>query len=194
LSAAWQGELAAGLLDRLAGLPPPQFIGLDGWSGSGKTSLAAVLAPAIGAAVLALDDLVPGWDGLEASVEHLATDVLPALAAGRSAPARTWRWETGRPGPPRTVPPRSRLLVEGCGAGAAAVRPWLSALVWLDVDVAVRRDRLRRRADWDAYRPWLERWAAQEAALRAGDDPAPEADAVVEERPGAPVVVHWRNG
>ncbi|MHB8504321.1 MAG: hypothetical protein ACYDEN_01135, partial [Acidimicrobiales bacterium] len=65
------------------------------------------------------------------------------------------------------------------GPAAAAVRPWLAALAWLDVDEPERLARLRARWDWALYEPWLEVWAGQERALRAGDDPQLHADVVV---------------
>ena len=46
---------------------------IDGRSGSGKTSLAADVAESLGAAVLHLEDLYPGWDGLGAGSRAVAS-------------------------------------------------------------------------------------------------------------------------
>lgn len=155
------------------------IVGVDGWSGSGKTSLASWLAPAVRAEVLALDDIVPGWHGLAASVDLLARTVLPALADGRTASVPTWDWVGERPGAPVVIAPAERVVVEGCGAGAAATRPWLDVLVWLEVDPAERYRRLQARPDWPLYRPWHAAWEAQEQRLRDRDDPRVAADVVV---------------
>src|ERR1700722_20134242 len=67
-----------------------RIIAIDGWSGSGKTSLAEHLSPALGAPCLHLDDWVPGWNGLGRSVELLVEWVLQPLADDRPARWRPW--------------------------------------------------------------------------------------------------------
>lgn len=155
-------------------------VGIDGWSGSGKTTFGDALAAELGVPVVHLDDLVAGWHGLAGSVDRLVTEVLQPLAVGRAATWRRWDWGAGAWGS-ETVsqPPAPLILVEGCGAGAAPVRPYLTALIWLDVAEEERMARLRARDDWPLYEPWIEVWAAQERGLRAGDDPAAHADVVV---------------
>jgi hypothetical protein len=192
LEADWRQDLVAGLRLRLGVARTPVLVGVDGWSGSGKTSLALWLGPVLGGGVFSLEDLVLGWHGLQASVE-LAASCLADLAAGRPTVHPTWDWGRDCPGPCRHVPaPRSVVVVEGCGAGAARLRPWLDALVWLEVPARTRRQRLEARSDWDGYGPWFGAWEAQEAQLRADDDPRLHSDAVVVERPGGRVVVRWR--
>ena len=66
-------------------------IAIDGRSGAGKTSLAARLRLALGAPVVALEDLYGGWDGLERGVDLLVSDVLEPLSAGRAARVPTAR-------------------------------------------------------------------------------------------------------
>lgn len=180
LPAGSVAALAAGLRARLAAPAGPALVAIDGWSGSGKTTLAAGLAAALGGVpVVHAEDLVTGWYGLARSVERLAGDVLPALAAGRPARWRSWDWAAGAYGPEQTQPPAPLLVVEGCGAGAAPVRPWLAALVWLEVAPEERAARLRARQDWPTYEPWVQVWARQERRLRTGDDPRPHADVTV---------------
>lgn len=156
------------------------MVGIDGWSGSGKTALAEHLAGVTGATVVHLDDLVPGWDGLAESVRLLVERVLTPLATGRPAVWAAWDWTAGRFGPAdHRAEPAGLVLVEGCGAGAAPARALLDGLVWLDEGPAERRRRLEGRSDWPSYQPWWQRWAEQEAALRSMDDPRPHADLVV---------------
>jgi hypothetical protein len=190
-------ELAAGLQARTApeeaGAGRCRIVALDGWSGSGKTSLADRLSPALGAPCVHVDDWVPGWDGLARSVELLVEWVLTPLAAGQPARWQRWDWDTGRFGEWTVLPPRGLVLVEGCGAGSALARPWVSTLVWLCLDEQDRDRRLRARPDWPTYAPWADMWAAQERALRAGEDPLAAADVVVDtggEPPGS-LLVTW---
>ncbi len=153
---------------------------IDGWSGSGKTSLADRLAPAIDAPCVHLDDLVPGWSGLARSVELLVEWVLAPLAAAGPARWRRWDWEAGAFGKWEILAPTELVVVEGCGAGSALARPWLSGLIWISVDDEERSRRLKARPDWPTYAPWADMWGRQERELRAGEDPLASADAVVE--------------
>jgi uridine kinase len=199
------GDLAVGLARRLGpgvaapspGHRPacsrPGFVGVDGWSGSGKTTLALALAGELGAVVVHLDDLVAGWDDLAGSLTRLVEVVLPALAAGNRACWRSWDWAAGTWGAQRSQAPAALVVVEGCGAGSARVRPWLSALVWIEAAPEVRAIRLRGRSDWDDYHPWLAVWEAQERALRAGDHPRVFADALVVDD-GTACALSWRDG
>ncbi|HLH47158.1 MAG TPA: hypothetical protein VKV25_08365 [Acidimicrobiales bacterium] len=194
----WRRELAAGLAARLAARLPSdrrtggsRIVAVDGWSGSGKTSLAAWLAPALGAPCVALEDLVAGWHGLARSVRLGAEQVTAPLAAGRPARWRRWDWSAGAWGEEAVLEPAPVVVLEGCGAASAPVRPYLAASVWLDVEEGERVRRLRARPDWAGYEPWADAWAAQEAALRCADDPVAVSDVVVVDRP--PVVrLRWR--
>ncbi|MDA8286764.1 MAG: AAA family ATPase [Actinomycetota bacterium] len=187
-------ELAGGLRRIAAAHGAPAFVAVDGWSGSGKTTLGDALGARLGAPVVHQEDLVTGWYGLQRSVERLVTEVLQPLAAGRPATWRRWDWAAGALGGEEDTALAAPLsVVEGCGAGSAPVRPWLAALVWLEVPEPERLARLRARADWSLYEPWLEVWAAQERALRAGDEPRDHADVVVAHT-GAGVALRWRGG
>lgn len=144
----------------------PLIIGIDGRSGTGKTSLAAQLEQELTAAghsvhVLHLDDFYPGWDGLFDGVE--AWDALSVqLTEGIAGTYTPWDWEAGAPGEVRTVDPAATqvIICEGVGAiaGACEVR------ILATVPDEVRYERAMAR-DGDTFRPHWERWAAQEEAL-----------------------------
>jgi uridine kinase len=136
-------------------------VGIDGRSGTGKSTLAAALAGISGAPVVSLDDLYPGWDGLEAGVDRLLAGVLQPLTAGRDGRYRRFDWATGHDGPEVVVPFHPTLIVEGCGALALRCRPYLAQQIWLTAPAAVRYDRAMAR-DGAAYRPYWSAWADQE--------------------------------
>jgi hypothetical protein len=189
--------LGAALADRARQKPGPaagpRILAVDGWSGSGKTSLAERMAIGLGAPCVHLDDWVPGWSGLARSVDLLVEWVLAPLADGRPAGWRRWDWDTGHFGAWEVLPAADLVVVEGSGAGSAPARPWLSGLVWITIDEGERQRRLHARPDWGTYAPWAGMWAGQERAQRAGEDPCATADAVVETGPDSagPVRVHW---
>ncbi|WP_432548964.1 nucleoside/nucleotide kinase family protein [Kineococcus auxinigenes] len=170
-------ERAAAAPEPVAG---PRVVAVDGRSGSGKTHLAQLLAARLGAPVLHLDELYPGWDGLAAGVRVLEREVLVPLREGRVASPPRWDWVAGRPGPRVTVPPAPVLVVEGVGAGCTRVRPHL--LVWVGAGERVRRQRALRR-DGEVFAPHWRRWAAQERELFARCDARAAADVVLSSDP-----------
>jgi hypothetical protein len=171
---------ASALLERIRPrlVPPRAVLLIDGRSGSGKTTLAAWLAPRLHARVLALEDLYPGWGGLDAAATVLADRVLPALAAGRPASWRTWDWTRDGFGPVRHEPPGGRWIVEGCGALTPGSRRFAAATIVLDVADRERRRRIVDRDPSEAM-PGHARWAIQERRLLARAPRSVLADLVV---------------
>lgn len=165
-------------------------LAVDGASGSGKTTFAARLTAALAdltgdePAVVHLDDLYPGWDGLAAGVEALRSQVLGPLAAGRAAAYRSWDWAADAPGAWVPVSPAPWLVVEGVGAGARACAPFLSALAVVEAPETVRRERALAR-DGAAYEPHWQRWAEQERAVHGAERPTRRADVRLDSAPRA---------
>jgi uridine kinase len=154
-------------------------LALDGPSGAGKTTLADALLAALpeeSTALVRMEDLYPGWDGLEAATLRLATEVLPPLLRGEPARFRRWDWTHDRYGTVRdVVPAKVVTIVEGVGSGTLAAASSVSALAFLDAPEQVRYQRAMAR-DGAGYRPYWERWAAQERAYFGRDDPGRRAD------------------
>lgn len=161
----------------------PVVVLLDGRSGSGKTTLARLLSRSLREAgatvtVLHLDGVYPGWDGLAAASRRVGEDLVPRLRQGRAAVYPSWSWVRDRSGPDVTVRPADVVLVEGVGAGSRAARADADLLVWLEAPTPVRHERAMAR-DGDGYAPHWQRWADQEQAYLAAEDPAAAADVVV---------------
>ena len=78
-------ELATALAGRVRGRSAAcgsvRVTAIDGRSGAGKTSLALSLADELGAPILHLERLYPGWDGL-AKTPPMVRDLLAQLAIG----------------------------------------------------------------------------------------------------------------
>lgn len=147
---------------------PVHVIGIDGRSGSGKTSLAREVATAWSAALVSMDSIYPGWDGLAASTPMLVDHVLRPLAAGGDAIIPTWDWLASRSGPRLPLPAPTRLVVEGCGSTVGPAAGLIGTRVWLDGEESVRRQRALDR-DGEVFAEHWDRWARQEAAVFAAD-------------------------
>ena len=168
-------ELAQAARSRQPACGSITAVAVDGPSGAGKTELADGLAEALGAAVLRVDDLVPGWRGLAEMPPVLAHDVLTPLSLGQLPTARRWDWANDRPGEVLLLDPRRYLVLDGCGSGARVVRPFLSLVVWVDAPEDVRHARAMTR-DGDVYEPWWDVWAEQERELFTAEETAAAAD------------------
>lgn len=156
-----------------------RVVAIDGRSGTGKTTLAGELSPALGGApVVHMDDLYPGWDGLDAAVPRLVEWVLKPLSAGRSGRYRRWDWAREAYAGWHDVPPSDVVVVEGVGSGARACEPFLTAVVCLEAPHTVRHARGMAR-DGGSYAPYWDRWAAQEDRHFAVEGTADRADVLL---------------
>ncbi|MEU4834619.1 hypothetical protein [Streptosporangium sp. NPDC023615] len=155
-----------------------RVLAVEGRSGAGKSTLAAAVAAELGAPVVRMDDLYPGWDGLLGGVDALVGWVLRPLSLDRPARWRRYDWAAGGYAEWHEVPGGGFLVLDGTGSGALAAAPYLSGLVWLEAPGGVRRTRALER-DGDLYAPHWERWAAQEERFHARDDVRARADLTI---------------
>lgn len=131
-----------------------------------------------------LDDLYPGWDGLQASLPVLREQILDPLRAGAPGGYTSWDWIRDRPGARVQVPVREVVVIDGVGAVAAA-RTAYDLTVWVTAPRAVRAARVLAR-DGETMSPGWRRWTAQEDQLFGTDHhPQPPwvVDAVLETTP-----------
>jgi uridine kinase len=179
-------DMTDAIVDLLASRPPRagrvKVLAVEGRSGSGKSTLAAAVAAELGAPVIRMDDLYAGWDGLLDGVDALVRWVLAPLRRGEEARWRRYDWQLGRYAEWHQLPTADVVVVEGVGAGAREVAPYLSALVWVDAPAEVRRERALAR-DGDTYTPHWDRWARHEDAFYAAHDVRSRADLLL---PGSP--------
>ena len=175
MPAADASRVAAALLAAPPGPGGTRVLAIDGPSGSGKTTLAGRVAAELDAPVFHLEDVYPGWDGLEATVPRVVDWVLRPVAEGRPARYRRYDWAAGGYAEWHDVPAGPVLIVEGVASGALACAPYLSLLVWVEAPDPVRYGRAMAR-DGDTYRPHWDRWDAQAAAHFAAQRTAERAD------------------
>lgn len=170
-------------LERPPTLGAGRLVCIDGPAGSGKTTLADAVVGAAGAhgtvALVHMDDVYEGWQGLADAVERLSRDVVGPLRDGRPGGYRRYDWHAGRLAEPRTVDPVDVLVVEGVGSGGSVFADAITTLVW----VAAPRDlRLRRglARDGEALRAqWLD-WLDDEQAHFARERTRERADVLVD--------------
>ncbi|WP_018155732.1 (d)CMP kinase [Demetria terragena] len=145
------------------------IVAIDGPAGSGKTTLATVVADRLDQAPLIhMDDLFPGWDGLAAAPALLVAQVLAPIHRGEQPGYRRFDWLADQYAEHVALRGHEYLVVEGCASSVGIARPYATVRVWLD---AHRDERMRRglERDGEMFAPHWERWAAQERAIYAQD-------------------------
>jgi uridine kinase len=177
MTAAQLASLLSGTEPHLGGT---RLIAVDGRSGSGKTWLAGQLATPLGAPVIHMDDLYPGWDGLDRAAGVLAGWVIEPLSRGEPARWRRFDWDSMSYGGWHTTDPAGVVLVEGCGSVRAALAAAYAARIWVDAPAAARQRRLRARPDFVSYQPHAQRWAELEDQLYRTEQTRRHCDIIVD--------------
>jgi hypothetical protein len=150
------------VLEAARGIHRPLVL-IDGPSGAGKSTLAdAVRAswPGSPPALVRLDDVYPGWSGLERAGTDLARTLVPRVRRGSVGSWRRWDWVNSRPGELEWLRPGAPMIVEGCGAFEAGSAASSAVRVWVDAADEVRKRRALGR-DGGAYDPFWDLWERQ---------------------------------
>ncbi len=151
---------------------------MDGHAGSGKSTFAGRLAAQLGGApVLRIDDVAShaelfGW------TRRLLTQVVGPLGRGESAAYAPYDWGARAFGPQRLLPAAPVVILEGVGAGRRALRPYLAAVLWMELgpESAWARGRARDGAE---QREFWDGWVPAERAHFAEDPTRPFANLLV---------------
>ena len=172
----------AAAVDAVRALPRGRtvWVGVDGFGGAGKTTLAGELAAAVpGAAVIETDDLqgpgVAEWDW-----PRLHEQVVVPLRRGRTARYEVWRWGDRSGSGWREIDPGRLIVVEGVSATRRDLSiPW-DLTIWVDADPRVRSDRIAARDGAELEPLWLENWLPSEEAYAARERPQERVDLIVD--------------
>jgi len=151
---------------------------VDGPSGSGKSDYGVWLAAERGAVLVSLDDVYPGWDGLDAGSWHIHRNVLLPISQGLPGRYQRWDWRLGVPAEWVDVSSSRPVVIEGCGAIRREGLAIRADRVWVGAASDVRKRRALER-DGDMYAPHWQRWALQEERFLALHDGPAHADLTV---------------
>ena len=151
---------------------------IDGHSGAGKTTLADQLAHHLAAQHISLDDMYPGWGGLEVG-SAMVRSVLDPQQPGY----RRWDWGANQPAEWRAVSADRDIVIEGSGAMSRANRALATFGIWVRLDQEERKRRALTRDGPAIHQHW-DRWTAQEQAFLARERPDQSADAIMDGRTG----------
>ncbi len=137
--------------------------------------------------MLHLDDIAT-HEEFFAWTERLLTEVIEPLHRGETAWYRPYDWNARDFGTARALPAAPVVVVEGVGAGRAALRPHLARLLWMELPDQEAWARGRRR-DGPQLDDFWRGWVAEERRHFTEDPSRPFADHLVLQGPEGYVVL-----
>lgn len=164
-------------------LPPAWTLLVDGRSGAGKSQLTSHLTEQMAKLgsepqIVRLDDCYPGWSGLEAAVDNVTRTLLRPRASHGTARWQRYDWGANRFAEWHDIDNDQPLIVEGCGILTRETATYADWRIWMDGPPGLRQQRAFQR-DGDAFRPYWDMWAAQEAHHIARNRPMELADQTI---------------
>lgn len=182
-------QLAADARRVLSTDAPRVLIGIDGPGASGKSTLATLLATALGGAeVVHGDDFYrpsatrPDGDaaaGGQFDLDRLLHQVVAPAAAGKEITYQLYDWDRDELGAWVTVPAGSPLIVEGVYTTELRLRDSYTYRIFCLADRDVRLDRGLARDGESARSQWVDEWMPAEDRYVAQQRPDLAADIVL---------------
>ena len=166
-----------------AARPGVLVVAIDGHGGAGKSTIAAAVAEATGAALVHTDDFFQQPPARPALAEYydwrrIRAQALDPLKAGRRATFRRFDWERrqGLDGTTVTVKPAALIVLEGVLSAAPELSDLVDRSVLVGTPEPERLRRLRARLTSDEWDP---DWLIAEQAYFDGIRPASSFDLLV---------------
>ena len=140
----WQEETLSALVERILAVSVRSLVLIDGKGGSGKTSFATKLADALGANLVASDDVAWWadpiyWDG------EMITGIIQPWLNGENVKYKPSGWVKQNRDGFIEVDSGKPLIIEGCGACRKTLRKFATYSIWVDTDPDVCRERVIKR-------------------------------------------------
>jgi uridine kinase len=105
-----------------------------------------------------MDDLYNGWDK---ALSSELTDVLSYIAKAHSQSEpislSKFNWADSTFSTTEAIDDAQLIILEGVGSGQSAIREYLSALIWIDIDESKGLSRVLER-DGEGIRNQMQKW------------------------------------
>jgi uridine kinase len=154
------------------------LVAIDGYGGSGKTTLARSLQTEFTpCSIITLDDFATDvMNG--ADRERFLSQVLLPLADGRAARYQQFDWRTKQLAEWLEVEPVGVIICEGVSIAAADFSPHYHFRIWIDCSLEIASDRMHER-DKDLHNPtYFNVWEKEDAEY-AKTEPWNRADFII---------------
>lgn len=158
-------QLIDALLDLCKSEAHP-IIAIDGPAGAGKTTLASniflALSTQMKVRVIHMDDLYHGWDqALGEKLTESLTTIAESHCAGKSIKYSKFNWSRNTFDEAVEFAASDLIILEGVGSGQSSIRRFLTALIWMDIEVSEGLARVIER-DGDFIKDEMQNWLTQQ--------------------------------
>lgn len=166
----------------------PWILAVDGRSGSGKSTVAALLHRSVPASAIVHTDDVAWHHSFFDWSDLLVEGILKPLRNSRAVSYRPPGWDKrGRPGAIQVVAGLDLVIVEGVGASRTEVIPWIDRALWVQSDlVEAERRGIARDGGTEEARDFWREWGAQEFDFLQRQRPWERATVIVNGTPTQP--------
>jgi uridine kinase len=164
----------------------PVLIGIEGYGGSGKTTVAQRLAEALGdACVVSIDDFivkekltVASWDDGAFDLARLEEQVLLPASQGQPVSYQRLQWETNTLSEAIAVPDVDYLIIEGISSYHPSIEHYYDYKIWVESPREVAQQRGHTRDGSNENAQYWEIWAKNDVAYQQQYHPEQRADCV----------------
>ncbi len=179
-------RIAAEIMARNLGRRPV-LIGIEGFGGSGKTTLARQLSDALGHSyVVNIDDFIvkekltePSWDKGGFDRERLERQVLRPAHEGQEVHYEELLWESNTLSAPKIVPDVDYLIVEGISCYHPNIAHYYDYKIWVETPIEIAKARGKARDAGNENVDKWDMWAENDLAYQKKYHPEQQADFVV---------------
>jgi uridine kinase len=160
------------------------IIGIEGFGGSGKTTIANKLAELLGNSfVINIDDFIikekliePSWNKSGFDRERLEQQVLKPARAGHKIQYQRLLWDTDMLSSPKQVPDVDYLIIEGTSCYHPNIAHYYDYKVWVDTPIAIAKERGKTRDAGNENADKWDMWAQDDLAYQQNYHPEQLAD------------------
>jgi uridine kinase len=105
-----------------------------------------------------MDDLYNGWDkALSSELTELLNYIAQAHSQSQPISLSKFNWAESAFSPAEAIDDAQLIILEGVGSGQSAIREYLSALIWIDIDESKGLSRVLER-DGEGIRNQMQKW------------------------------------
>jgi uridine kinase len=171
-----------------AGMNRSILIGIEGYGGSGKTTLANKLAGALeNAHVINIDAFIikekvtePSWDNGAFDRNRLEQQVLLPASQGQKVSYEALLWESNSLSTPKVVPDVDYLIVEGISCYHPDIAHYYDYKIWVATPIEISKERGRARDRGNENAQYWDIWAENDVAYQQKYHPERVADFTVD--------------